>query len=61
MNGFNAVVHKEPVAAKVIAPVAKVLAPAAYKVAAPVYPAPAYLGHPGPVIAKAPYPSPYYG
>ncbi|KAG7309208.1 hypothetical protein JYU34_005134 [Plutella xylostella] len=40
-NGFNAVVHKEPLAVKV-APVAKVAAPVAYAAPAHQYAAPAY-------------------
>lgn len=46
VNGFNAVVHKEPVATKVVAPIAPIakiaapfgIAPVA-KIAAPAYPA----------------------
>ena len=45
-NGFNAVVHKEPVAVKAVAPVAKVVAPLAYA-SAPVV-------HAGPVVHHAP-------
>ncbi|KFB43532.1 hypothetical protein ZHAS_00011343 [Anopheles sinensis] len=42
VNGFNAVVHREPLAVKAVAPVAKIAAPYAYpavaKVAAPIAP-----------------------
>ncbi|XP_055608829.1 larval cuticle protein A3A-like [Uranotaenia lowii] len=49
VNGFNAVVHREPLAVKAVAPVAKIAAPLAYpavaKVAAPLaYPA-AHVGY----------------
>lgn len=50
VHGFNAVVHREPLAVKAVAPVAKIHAPVAYaapvaKVAAPVaYSAPLYHG-----------------
>uniref|UniRef100_A0A182PS31 Uncharacterized protein n=1 Tax=Anopheles epiroticus TaxID=199890 RepID=A0A182PS31_9DIPT len=47
VNGFNAVVHREPLAVKAVAPVAKIAAPLAYpavaKVAAPYAP----YGYPG--------------
>ncbi|XP_053660863.1 larval cuticle protein A2B-like [Anopheles marshallii] len=47
VNGFNAVVHREPLGVKAIAPVAKIAAPLAYpavaKVAAPYAP---YGGYP---------------
>ncbi|XP_055544663.1 larval cuticle protein A2B-like [Wyeomyia smithii] len=50
VNGFNAVVHREPLGVKAVAPVAKIAAPLAYpavaKVGAPLgYPA-AHLGYP---------------
>ncbi|XP_053671120.1 cuticle protein 21-like [Anopheles nili] len=42
VNGFNAVVHREPLAVKAVAPIAKIAAPLAYpavaKVAAPIAP-----------------------
>ncbi|XP_050085231.1 larval cuticle protein A3A-like [Anopheles aquasalis] len=42
VNGFNAVVHREPLAVKAVAPIAKYAAPLAYpavaKVAAPIAP-----------------------
>uniref|UniRef100_A0A182JFA5 Uncharacterized protein n=3 Tax=Anopheles atroparvus TaxID=41427 RepID=A0A182JFA5_ANOAO len=42
VNGFNAVVHREPLAVKAVAPVAKIAAPYGYpaygKVAAPIAP-----------------------
>ncbi|KAL9698673.1 hypothetical protein quinque_002114 [Culex quinquefasciatus] len=40
VNGFNAVVHRQPLGAKVVAPVAKIAAPLAY-------PAVAKVGYPG--------------
>ncbi|KAM3961220.1 LOW QUALITY PROTEIN: uncharacterized protein ACR2FA_004774 [Aphomia sociella] len=47
-NGFNAVVHKEPLAVKV-APVAKIAAPVAYAAPAPVsYAAPAHVSYAAP-------------
>ncbi|XP_012283585.1 larval cuticle protein A3A-like, partial [Orussus abietinus] len=48
VNGFNAVVHKEPaaVAVKAVAPVAKVHAPLAYAAA------PAYAAYAAPAVAK---------
>ncbi|XP_075984814.1 cuticle protein-like [Anticarsia gemmatalis] len=53
-NGFNAVVHKEPLAhvAKVVAPVAKVAAPVAYAAAPVVHHAPVV--HAAPVAYSAP-------
>ncbi|XP_055643379.1 larval cuticle protein A2B-like [Toxorhynchites rutilus septentrionalis] len=59
VNGFNAVVHREPLGAKVVAPVAKIAAPLAYPAAHIGYPgahvgyAGAHLGYPG--YAKAVY------
>ncbi|XP_026735980.1 larval cuticle protein A3A-like [Trichoplusia ni] len=53
-NGFNAVVHREPLAhaAKILAPVAKVVAPVAYHAAPVVHAAPvAY--HAAPVVHAA--------
>ncbi|XP_045454718.1 larval cuticle protein A2B-like, partial [Melitaea cinxia] len=50
-NGFNAVVHKEPVAVKAVAPVAKVTAPVAYT--APVVHA-APVVHSAPIVHHAP-------
>ncbi|KAJ3648037.1 hypothetical protein Zmor_019873 [Zophobas morio] len=65
-NGFNAVVHREGLAVKAVAPVAKVAAPVAYaapiaKVAAPVaYAAPvAHAAYAAPV-AHAAYAAPAY-
>ncbi|XP_075984600.1 larval cuticle protein A3A-like [Anticarsia gemmatalis] len=53
-NGFNAVVHKEPLAhvAKVVAPVAKVAAPVAYAAAPVVHHAPVV--HAAPVAYSSP-------
>ncbi|KAL1394327.1 hypothetical protein quinque_002111 [Culex quinquefasciatus] len=39
VNGFNAVVHREPLAVKAVAPVAKIAAPLAYPAAHLGYPA----------------------
>ncbi|XP_019560529.1 larval cuticle protein A2B [Aedes albopictus] len=39
VNGFNAVVHREPLAVKAVAPVAKIAAPLAYPAAHVGYPA----------------------
>ncbi|XP_059051910.1 larval cuticle protein A3A-like [Achroia grisella] len=52
-NGFNAVVHREPLAVKV-APVAKIAAPVAYTAPAPVsYAAPAPVSYAAPVAKLA--------
>ncbi|PZC77402.1 hypothetical protein B5X24_HaOG203450 [Helicoverpa armigera] len=69
-NGFNAVVHKEPLGhvAKVVAPVAKVVAPVAYHSAPVAYAAPIakiaapVTYHSAPVVHAAPvaYSSPIY-
>nr|XP_049693368.1 cuticle protein 7 [Helicoverpa armigera] len=69
-NGFNAVVHKEPLGhvAKVVAPVAKVVAPVAYHSAPVAYAAPVakiaapVTYHSAPVVHAAPvaYSSPIY-
>uniref|UniRef100_A0A2A4K2R9 Cuticle protein n=1 Tax=Heliothis virescens TaxID=7102 RepID=A0A2A4K2R9_HELVI len=69
-NGFNAVVHKEPLGhvAKVVAPVAKVVAPVAYHAAPVAYAAPVakYAApvtyHSAPVVHSAPvaYSAPIY-
>ncbi|XP_055643378.1 larval cuticle protein A2B-like [Toxorhynchites rutilus septentrionalis] len=59
VNGFNAVVHRQPLAVKAVAPVAKIAAPLAYPAAHVGYPgahvgyAGAHLGYPG--YAKAVY------
>ncbi|KAJ8709168.1 hypothetical protein PYW07_008994 [Mythimna separata] len=63
-NGFNAVVHREPLGhvAKVVAPVAKVVAPVAYHAAPVAYAAPVKYAS-APVVHAAPvaYSSgPYY-
>lgn len=69
VNGFNAVVRKEPLVAKVAAapvayaaPVAKVAAPVAYAAPVAKYAAPAPLAYAAPA-AKFAYaaPGPYYG
>lgn len=65
-NGFNAVVHREPLAVKAVAPVAKIAhaSPLAYSAghlvhAAPVAYSAAPVVHAAP-IAKLAYSSPYY-
>ncbi|XP_038119146.1 larval cuticle protein A2B [Culex quinquefasciatus] len=52
VNGFNAVVHRQPLGAKVVAPVAKIAAPLAY-------PAVAKVGYPG--AYPAAYPAAHLG
>ncbi|XP_072933410.1 cuticle protein-like [Epargyreus clarus] len=51
-NGFNAVVHKEALGVKAVAPVAKIAAPVAYAAAPVVHAAP--LVHSAPVVHAAP-------
>lgn len=74
VNGFNAVVRREPIAVKAVAPVAKILAPApllhapVIAKAIPAIPAiPAISALPGlpalpalPALAHAPIAAPYY-
>lgn len=57
-NGFNAVVHKEPLAVKTVAPViAKVAAPVAYAAPVAKYAAPAYATYAAPAVAAPAYTS----
>ncbi|XP_064541646.1 larval cuticle protein A2B [Drosophila montana] len=60
VHGFNAVVHREGVAVKAVAPVAKVLAPAPLLHAPVVAKLPAYGPAYGPALAPA-YHAPAYG